>query len=110
MNQKSEDILGYLKHQFGLLVNGQIGYQDLAITCLLQDEVSYKNENLIQLETARNVSARNGSCVEPGSRLSYVVLAGTKPLYKRGEDPEFSQKNNLKLDLLYYLDKQLLSV
>ena len=109
MKQQSGEILSYLSVQFGLLVNGNIGYKDLAITCLLQDEVSYKNENLIQLETARNISLRNGSCVESGSRLSYVVLAGNKPLYQRGEDPDFAEKNELKLDFLYYLDKQLLS-
>ena len=36
-------------------------------------------------------------------------MSGRKSLYQRGEDPDFAEKNNMKLDLLYYLEKQLLS-
>jgi DNA polymerase elongation subunit (family B) len=106
---QSDKIQEYLKKEMQSLIRNKIPYEQLAITCLLQDESEYKVDNLIQLETARNISARNGSFFEPGSRLSYVVVHGSKPLYQRGEDPIYAQENSIKLDLIYYLEKQLLS-
>ena len=99
----------YLLSVMKSLVENKIPYKDLAITCLIQNESSYKSENLIQLETARSLSLRSGTSIETGCRLSYVVVRGDKQLYKRGEDPLYAEKNKIELDLMYYLEKQLLS-
>lgn len=110
MEFQSHLILEYLKTELNRLVLNQVPFSDLAITCLLKDESSYINENLIQLDTARKISARNGGLAfESGCRLSYVVIQGKQAFHQRGEDPVYAAEHNLKIDLLYYLDKQLLS-
>lgn len=104
-----DKVVPYLKDVMQQLVRGRVAYEELSVSCLLQDESQYKSDNLIQLETARKISARTGSRLEPGTRLQYVILAGPELLYQRGEDPVYASKHRLSLDLTYYLDKQLLS-
>lgn len=109
LNNESNMVHGYLKGEFRELSSGRVQYADLAITCQMQSRESYKSDNLIQVETAKKISTRTGSFFEAGSRLSYVVVAGDGPLYYRGEDPLYASEQKMQLDLLYYLDKQLLS-
>ena len=107
--QSHECIIHFINESLSLLVDGKISYSDLSITCVLQEESNYKNTNLIQLETAKKVAKRTGSIITPGCRVSYVVLMGNEKLYRRGEDPTFAEENGMKLDCLYYFEKQLLS-
>lgn len=112
-NQPSE-VLPYLQQQLSYLLQpvkkGENDlYSQLTITCLLQPQEHYKTEftKLIQVETAQKVYQRQGSPYISGVRLSYVVVAGTKPFYQRGADPHFARERGLGLDLEYYLTKQI---
>ena len=90
------------------LVEGRVGYENLAVTCLLQAEDDYKTDRLIQLRTARRVAARTGKPIQAGSRLSYVVVAGQAPYYERGRETAMAKQAGLQLDFQYYLEKQFL--
>jgi DNA polymerase elongation subunit (family B) len=52
-----------------------------------------------------------GSAPKPGDRVPYVFIdTGNKAdtqQYKKVEDPEYVKKHNLKLDVIYYIEKQL---
>lgn len=109
LNFEDDKIIPVLKKRCEDLIQGRISVADLCITCQIQDQKSYKSQSLIQLETAKKLQRRNGVFYEPGSRLSYVVIQGKEPLYKRGEDPNYCISNNIELDLLYYYEKQFLS-
>lgn len=105
---QSASILPYLKREITGLIQNRVPYDELAITCRVQEASAYKNENLIQLETVRRLTLRTGTTLESGSRLSYVVLRGEKPLYQRGMDTAYAKENLLPIDLSYYFEKQLL--
>ena len=99
----------FLTEQFDNLLHGKFDYEDLLITCLMKDESTYINTSLIQLQTAKKIANRRGTSFTVGSRISFVVLYGKEKLYMRGEDPSYAKKNNLKLDYMYYFEKQLMT-
>ena len=109
LSRQISKIRPFLRDVMEQLIRNKIPYSELIITCLLQDETAYKSDNLIQLETARKIIRRTNSVFEPGSRLSYVVVEGEDLYYKRGEDPKYAEQNHIKLDMMYYLEKQFLS-
>jgi DNA polymerase elongation subunit (family B) len=108
LTKQSHLIHQYVKNEMEALIRNDIPYNQLAITCTIQAETDYKSKNLIQLETAKKTTMRTGTHSVTGSRLAYVVVQGSRQLYLRGEDPVYAEKHNMKLDILYYLDKQLL--
>lgn len=84
--------------------------EQLIITCQLKRPEEYKQTSLIQVATAKKITARTGTTFEAGDRLSYVVLAPkdkNEKHYMRGEDPVFAKAQGLKLDLCYYVETQL---
>lgn len=107
LSRRESEIAPYVRAQANLLCRGKLDHSELVITCLVKRGDEYKETNLIQLETAKKIQRRTGRVVDPGSRLAFVVVAGSSKLYLRGEDPQFAKENKLKIDKKYYLENQL---
>ena len=108
-NSENDKIIPFLEQSLSNLVNEKVPIKDLSISCLMKRPEEYKSDNLIQKITAEKIADRSGKPVDPGSRLSYVVIQGNQPHAELGEDPLFVTQNNIPLDLIYYLTSQLLN-
>lgn len=108
LESREREVVLFLTKSINDLTNNRVPISDLHITCQVQKLSDYKSESLIQLEVVKKIQKRNGIFIEPGSRISYVVIEGDGKLYKRGEEITYCIKNNLKIDLEYYFEKQFL--
>ncbi len=107
LKKKEGHIIPYLTTQFEQLISKQVPITDLSISCVLKRSDEYKSTTLIQVKTAEKILHRTGQHIQPGSRLTYVVISGNNKLFERGEPVDFVEKNNLDLDYEYYLNNQL---
>lgn len=73
----------------------------------------YKNDKQPHLYVAKKLAARRGFPVPSGSRVPYVFVEDLdqpdRLQAERAEDPTFVEENGLPLDMLYYLEHQLVS-
>jgi DNA polymerase elongation subunit (family B) len=73
----------------------------------------YKNANLPHLVvSAKHEERESGSGPKSGDRVPYVFIDTGNPKdlqYTKAEDPEYVKANNLKLDVIYYLEHALQS-
>lgn len=91
------------------LLNNKVPFEKLVLSKSLRE--TYANQNLPHLSVARKIEARNpGEGPKPPERVPYVFIDNDeKEQFKRAEDPAYAKENNLKLDVLYYLEHQLQS-
>lgn len=65
------------------------------------------------LQVARKIQARTGERIPPGTRVPFVYIEDTNNpdglLAMRAEDPAFVASEGLRVDTLYYIDRQLVS-
>ena len=106
--QKTDCILTYLDSEFTSLVEGKIPLSDLCISCLIKPLREYKSDTLVQTKTAEKILHRTGKQVEPGSRLSFVIVQGKGKQYERGEPLDYVEHKNIPIDYHYYLSNQML--
>jgi len=88
--------------------SGIMDMSQFVITCLIQPLHTYKSTSLIHLEVVKRMKSRNIT-VQDNTRIQYVILRGNKQLYLRGEEYKYAKQHHLKLDYVYYLEKQLIS-
>lgn len=73
----------------------------------------YKNDKQPHLYVARKLAARRGFPVPSGSRVPYVFvrdLDNPQCLQaEKAEDPDYAAQNQLPLDMLYYVEHQIMS-
>lgn len=105
LTDQIDQITDLLKSAFRELVENKVSYHDLAVTRELKDPKDYTSNSLIQLGVRDKLQSR-GHLPAPGSRISYVVIKGNSALYKRGEDTSYALTHRLKLDFMYYYEKQ----
>jgi len=92
------------------LLNGEVPIKKLIISKNLRND--YKNPASIahyQLVEKMKLRDPNGA-PKPGDRVPfvYVDIGDPKALsWKKVEDPEYAQENQIKIDTLYYLEHQL---
>lgn len=109
LQQTTSKIIPFIETQVQALLDDAVPYSDLTITCWIKAEGNYKNasQNLIQLHTAKKLAGRLGVQKLCNIRLGYVITEGSGPLYARGEEARFAEAHNMRLDLQYYIEKQL---
>lgn len=93
------------------LLGGGVPLEELVITCSMKAMHEYKNQNILQIHTAKKQSALTGVPVFPGTRIAYVVrspLRENEPYAVRGEPLVAMEKHpEYKIDYVYYLESQL---
>lgn len=101
-------IAGYLDRT----IKGAIPLRNFIISKSLSKAI-YKNCNLPHVYLAQKIRRRIREQrllkVPPqtGDRVPYVIVTGIGKLYERAEDPGYCEQHKLRLDLGYYVDKQL---
>ena len=100
-------IMPFLKERCAALLNGKISIEDLTITCSMRRDDEYGLEDLIQRISSRKISERTGKVVESGDRMEYAVHEGKEKYCERGDSPEYITEAGLKIDKIYYFEKQL---
>lgn len=108
----TSDIKGYLTYKMEQLFSGKIPMEDMTISVLLKRPEEYKDKSgrLIQVETARRIKERTGVQIEPGTRMTYVVVkpaVSTQKHYLNGEDPKYAEEEGLSLNIHWYLKSQI---
>lgn len=102
------ELYKYLAVKLQELLNHQVPIEKLTMVKSIKD--NYKAKNLPHLVVANKMKTR-GKYVVSGTRIQYVfieTLEKRAPQYKRVEDPDHVKENKeIKLDYLYYLEKQL---
>jgi len=102
-------IYKYLAEKIDALLNGNVPIEQLIIVKSIKGE--YKATNLPQIQVAKKMKER-GKYVTAGTRISYIFVETENkkdPQYLKAEDPDWYLKNQdtLKIDYLYYLEKQI---
>ena len=97
-----------------VLLSGGVGMQHLTLSRALRSH--YKTaESLPHVAVAKKIQERTGEAVPSGSRVHFVFI---KPEGGRGkgdlqvefaEDAKYAKEQELPIDFLHYVDKQLLS-
>lgn len=101
-----DKIVPFVRAQCSLLFECKVPLDDLAISCLMQNE--YKNTQIIQAVTAAKETKRTGIPVEAGSRLVYVVVRNdTARFCECGETLSYAKEHAMKPDIKYYIEKQM---
>ena len=105
------EVYEYLRTKIDDLLSGNVDLEKLIITKSIKD--NYKNKNLPHVAVAQKMRDR-GKYVASGTRVHYVFTetAGKNdPQYVKAEDPDYYSKNTdtVKLDYLYYFEKQLVN-
>lgn len=102
------ELFRFLTKELDKLLQGEIPMEKLIMVKSIKD--NYKNTNLPHLVVANKMKSR-GEYVVSGTRIKYVFIETDEkraPQYKKVEDPNYVRDNDaLKLDYLYYLEKQI---
>lgn len=96
-----------VQRQVQRLVNREVDLAELEISNFLRKDL--KDDNHPHIQVVKNMTAR-GSFGVPrvGDRVPYCILEGTSPqVFKRAEHPKFIAEQGLKIDLEYYLRRQM---
>lgn len=101
----------YLKGKIDDLLVGNVALEKLVITKSIKD--TYKAKNLPHVRVAEKMRSR-GKYVATGTRIRYIFTetdGKNDPQYVKAEDPDYYLKNKetIKIDYLYYLEKQLVN-
>jgi DNA polymerase elongation subunit (family B) len=103
---RESELEQFIEGELNKLVNHQIPIFKLKISKGYKDETKYKSDNLITLQLVKKIEQRTRMTVKPNSRLYFVIVEGDEKQFMRAEVPEYVEEHNLKLDYLYYLEKQ----
>ncbi|WP_338103176.1 DNA-directed DNA polymerase [Methanolapillus millepedarum] len=68
---------------------------------------NYKNKQP-HLTVVEKIKKRTGVSTPIGTRVPFVITSGKGLFVERAEDPEYVLKNNVPLDVDYYIKKQIL--
>lgn len=104
-------VFEYLKAKINDLLTGNVELEKLVITKSIKD--NYKAKNLPHVAVAQKMRDR-GKYVASGTRVKYIFTDtgnSRDPQYLRAEDPDHYLKNKdtIKIDYLYYFEKQLVN-
>jgi DNA polymerase elongation subunit (family B) len=91
LNEQHEQIIPFLTRECQKLLRYEIPIDDLAVSCLIK--ANYKNENLIQVKTAKKLMEATGKEIIPGTRLKFVFIKNPNKKHKNHAD--FGMEINL---------------
>jgi len=120
-NRNSRDLsiqesTSFMKTKIEELLSGTVPLEKLTLSKSLR--TGYKQDNLPHLAVQQKIRSRNpGSEPRSGDRVNYIFIETSNKKdvqYQKAEDPEYFIEYNLKnpskplkLDILYYLEKQI---
>jgi DNA polymerase elongation subunit (family B) len=103
---QTEKIKQFLERQMNDLISGRIPIDQLKVSKSYKGESEYKHNRQPHLQVVLKIEKRHRRTVPPKSRVYFLVVNGSDKFYMRTETPEYVKKNNLQIDLVYYLKQQ----
>lgn len=110
-NDFKEKIINLVETELNRLVINQVNISELQISNALKS--NYKNQHIPHVYLAEKMKIRDPSSAPLlGERFFFVFVEAFSPgghplpIWQRAEVPDYIEKNNLKIDLLYYLENQ----
>lgn len=104
-----EESFEYLDLEITKLTNNEIDFDELVISKTLKS--GYKTQNIPHKILAEKMFERDpGSAPKMNERVPYIFVEHPNKrakLYEKVEDPVYARINNLRPDILYYIDNQL---
>lgn len=105
------EVYEFLSVRIKEIIDKTIELNDLIITKSIKE--NYKSANLPHLAVANKMKSR-GKYVALGTRIPYIFVETDNkkdPQYKKAEDPDYylENKDKVKIDWLYYLEKQMVN-
>ena len=102
----NKEVLQYIHNTIESIKNKKINLDDLVITKTLKGD--YKNENLPHVALAKKMNERDpNNKPRRNERLSFLFIdtgiVKKMSQYTKVEDPDYVKKNNLPLDIEYYI-------
>lgn len=112
MHDKSvEAALDVARHHVARVLSGALPVDKFVVSKSLRSD--YKNDKQPHLYVARKLTARKGVAVPTGSRIPYVFVQDrSNPdclQAEKAEDPAYAAEHDLPLDVLYYVEHQIMS-
>lgn len=100
-----EDIEAYIIERVKYLMSGQVPLDDLKLRKTYNPPYKVRQAHAVLAEEMKS----QGHDVQAGDIIYYVFIEkpGAKQVYQRVQDPVLYKKNNQKLDLPFYLEKQM---
>jgi DNA polymerase elongation subunit (family B) len=88
------------------IINGDVPLDHLILSRMLK--ANYKSQNIAHVKLAERMLKRNDvDQVDPGERVSYIIVEGQGPMYERAETLRHVKDNNLSVDFKQYFESQL---
>lgn len=114
MYDKSQDkALAAVRDVVGRMLRGEVAMDKFVLSKTLRSGYKDGGDKLPHVAVANKIRARRGFPVSNGERVQYVFVENSDEpdalQAARAEDPAHVEAEGLKLDILYYLDHQLLS-
>lgn len=108
IEKAKKEVIALVHQTIDDVVNGRIDYSEFVMTRYYA-KTDYSNDRNPVSRLCKLYEQRGEAVPELGTRLKFVVLdapKGTK-FFQKVEDPIYAIKNNLKLDLRYYIENHL---
>lgn len=107
--QGINDAIKIVKRYLSDLDNNRIDFKDLIISKSLRFD--YKSPNIPHKVLAEKIAKRDpGAAPKSGDRVPYIFIDTGNPKHKqfeKVEDPEYAKEKGLKVDTIYYIEKQI---
>ncbi|MGC9105350.1 MAG: DNA-directed DNA polymerase [Thermoprotei archaeon] len=105
MTDKVDEAVKYVKETIMKLRRGEFKLEDLIIWKSLDKDLNEYDVEAPHVVAAKK-AMRNGYLVTKGTKIGYVVVKGSGKLSDRAE-PYFLVKDKSRIDVEYYVDKQI---
>jgi len=101
----------FVQQEIVNMLNGNVPFDEFIMSKTLRS--NYKNQNLPHLIVSKKRRERGGTPFHSGERVPFVYCLSNTDMdlgvSQRAEDAEYARDNNLKIDVLYYIQNQLLT-
>lgn len=101
----------YVRAELKKIIEGDFDYSQMVLTSYYgKSDDQYANQNHPTLVINRKRVRRGEDPYQLGERVPRVVVVNPDPkakFFEKVEDPMYAMKNNIPLDLDYYIEKQL---
>jgi len=108
--QRSFDLaMQYVQREILRILDGDVPFEEFVMSKSMRS--SYKNQNLPHLIVARKRRERGVAPFRSGERVPFVYVQSDLDLgiSQRAEDAEYAQEHQVPIDLLYYINNQVLT-
>jgi len=111
LEQRVQQAVSYVRRELKKILDGEFDYSQMVLTSYYgKSDDQYANQNHPTLVINRKRVKRGEDPYQLGERVPRVVVVNSNPkakFFEKVEDPMYAMKNNIPLDLDYYIEKQL---